>query len=504
MSGKVFLAGAGPGDPGLLTRRVEELLSNVDVIVCDALVSPEIRVLIPPQIEVIDAGKRASKHTLTQDETNSLLVKLGGSGKRVLRLKGGDPFVFGRGGEEAEALAAANIDFEIIPGISSSIAAPAYAGIPVTHRSLSTSFTVITGHESESSSGVDWPAIAAIPGTVVFLMGLSQLGRISSRLIENGKSAETPVAVIASGTTPRQRCVTATLSTIERAVAEAALEAPALIVVGDVVKMRETISWFETRPLFGRTVVVTRARQQASSLAKMFEEAGARVLQHPMIEIVDPSDWSSLDEAIASLGSYQWLVFTSLNGVEFFFKRLLESGKDARELHGLRIAAVGNPTADALRERGIRADIVPDRFQSNALLPLLDDDLSGVRFAVVRAAKGNDEFLDELRRRGASVDLAVAYETRAVATDLEELREALTQGRVDAVTFTSGSTVDNFFEQFRANELGETLLASIGPQTSAAMRRHGAHVDVEAESADVQSLFRAVADHLRNSVTTTA
>jgi uroporphyrinogen III methyltransferase/synthase len=285
--------------------------------------------------------------------------------------------------------------------------------------------------------------------------------------------------------------------TIEQAVRDAGLEAPALIVVGDVVLMRESISWFEKRPLFGRRLVVTRARQQASGLANLFEEAGAQALQFPLIDIVPPSSFESLDAVIESIDRYHWLIFTSTNGVESFFERLLASGRDARALHSAKIAAVGNPTAEGLRARGIVPDLVPPRFQSAALLPLLAEEQKGIRTAVIRAAKGSDELLDELRRRGGEVDLAVAYESRANSENAEQLRSMLKDGQLDAITFTSGSTVENFFEAAGEDvDLSALVIASIGPQTSAVIRRFGAKVDVEAESADIEALYRAVEERL--------
>ena len=496
MSGKVFLVGAGPGDPGLLTQRAAELIRNCDVVVIDALVSADIRLLIPSKTEVIEAGKRASKHTMTQDAINQLLVELGQAGRRVVRLKGGDPFVFGRGGEEAEALSAAGVRFEIVPGISSSVAAPAYAGIPVTHRTAATSFTVVTAHESDESSGVDWDALARVPGTLVFLMGLRALPNIVERLISHGVDAAKPIAVIASGTTSSQRTVTGALSTIVAKVTEAALEPPALIVVGDVVRLRESIGWFEKRPLFDRGIVVTRARNQASELSRLLAEEGATPLEFPTIAIVDPPSFDSLDTAIAALDSYDWIVFSSTNGVERFFLRLTASGLDARALAQLRIAAVGSSTAEELKAHGIVADLVPERFVSTALLPLLGNDQSGVRTLIVRAMRGNDELIDELRRRGGEVDLAFAYETRSLTEGDATLRELLHHGEIDAITFTSGSTVENFFEQLGSDvDLSNVVLASIGPQTSKRLRELAGRVDLEAKSADIASLRDALVEH---------
>jgi uroporphyrinogen III methyltransferase / synthase len=499
VSGVVFLVGAGPGDPGLVTLKAARLLDEAEVVVLDALVSDAIRALIPPSTEIIYAGKRASNHAMTQDDINALLVRLGSEGKRVVRLKGGDPFVFGRGGEEAEALRHADVRFEIVPGISSSIAGPSYAGIPVTHRTLATSFTVLTGHESEGSSGVDWETIARLPGTLICLMGLGQLSSISAALLEQGKSPETPVAVVSKATTPAQRTVTGTLGDIAERVASAALETPALIIIGEVVSLRESIEWFESRPLFGRTIVVTRARAQASTLASLLERDGAYVTEIPAIEIQDPADSSSLDRCIKSLGTYDWLIFSSSNGVEKFFQRLFRNDLDARALARLQIAAVGQATATQLERYGIRADLVPDRFQSKALLPLFPESLDGMRFAVVRAKEGNDDFISALRARGAEAELAVAYETAAAPADSERIRMLLASGAIDAITFTSGSTVEHFFAQLddaSRSSLREVMLASIGPVTSEALRRHGFEPSMEASGATVEALAHELSARL--------
>lgn len=496
----VYLVGAGPGDPKLLTLRAREVLEIADVVALDALVSPEIAAHIRPEARVINVGKRASAHTLPQDQINQLLIDEARAGRCVVRLKGGDPFVFGRGGEEAEDLKAAGVPFEIVPGISSAIAGPAYAGIPVTHRSFATSVTLVTGQESDGSTGVNWPFVAKSNGTVVFLMGFSNIGVISNKLIEHGMASSTPIAVISKATTPHQRTITGTLETIEARVAEANLETPALIVVGGVVQLRDTINWRETRPLFGKTVVVTRAREQASNLKRLLEDAGACVVQFPTIEIAPPDSWDSLDSVIDSIDSYDWLIFSSTNGVRGFFERLLTRGKDARCLAKSKIAAVGETTAQGLCARGIVPDLVPETFQSTALLPHLAPDQTGIRTAVVRAAEGREELIEELRRRGGRVDLGVAYQTKAADTRIDELRSLIASHAVDAITFTSSSTVDFFFQKLTMDErtgiLDRTLLASIGPLTSRTLKGYGpAERFIEAESATVESLCQALIRH---------
>jgi uroporphyrinogen III methyltransferase/synthase len=498
----VFLVGAGPGDARLLTLRAAELIASADFIALDALVSKEIAARVPKGTEVVYVGKRASAHALPQDQINKLLIAEAKKGKRVVRLKGGDPFVFGRGGEEAEEIVAAGVAVEIVPGISSSIAGPAYAGIPVTHRSFATSLTLVTGHEADDSTGIKWGALAGLDGTIVFMMGFGNLPVIVQKLTEHGVSPERPVAVISNATRADQRTVTGTLRNIESRVAEAKLPTPALIVVGEVVRLHEVINWFESKPLFGKRVIVTRAREQASKLLELLSDSGANVLQFPTIEIAPPASWHSLDLVID--GRYDLVIFTSVNGVRAYFERLYERGEDVRVLAGSLIAAVGETTAGELRGRGVIPDLVPEQFQSKALLPLLETNQRGVRTAVVRAEEGSDDLINELRQRGGHVDLGVAYRTVAVENDLAELRELIAANAIDAVTFTSGSTVDHFFSRLTAEERArvfeQAMIASIGPQTSAAIRKYGRGPDVEAKSASVQALHDAVLEKLTEKV----
>jgi uroporphyrinogen III methyltransferase / synthase len=488
LPGKVYLVGAGPGDARLLTLRAAELIASADVVALDALVSKDIAAMIPKTAEVVYVGKRAAAHTLPQEQINQLLIDEAKKGKSVVRLKGGDPFVFGRGGEEAEELLAAGVPVEIVPGISSAIAGPAYAGIPVTHRAYSTSVTLVTAHEADSgSTGIQWPALAQLDGTIVFMMGFANLSTICHKLIEQGMSGDRGCAVVSKATRPDQRTVAGTLRNIEAQVAEAKLETPALIVVGDVVQLHATLNWFESKPLFGKRVVVTRAREHASELKRLLEDAGAEVLQFPTISIEPPGSWESLDRIIAS--SYDWLVFTSSNGVSAFFERLFAEGKDVRALAGTKIAAVGASTANDLRARGLKPDLVPERFISTELLPLLPEDQSGIRTAVIRAEEGREELIAELRRRGGTVDLGVAYRTVAVDQNLDELRAWIEADQVDIVTFTSASTVDNFFARL---DPGRALLVSIGPTTSEAIRKYGRTPDAEAKNATIPAMRDAV------------
>lgn len=498
MSGKVYLVGAGPGDARLLTLRAAELIAKADLVALDALVSSDIAAMIGKQAQVVYVGKRASAHALPQEQINQLLIDEARAGKLVVRLKGGDPFVFGRGGEEAEELRAAGVAFEVVPGISSAIAGPGYAGIPVTHRAHATSVTLVTAHESEGSTGIKWDVLARLDGTIVFMMGFANLPTIVHKLMEHGMSSGRGCAVISKATRADQRTVAGTLRNIEMLVRGAQLETPALIVVGDVVQLHESINWFETRPLFGKRVVVTRAREQASELKRLLEDSGAQVLQFPTIEIAPPESFDALDRAIAA--RYDWLIFTSINGVQFFFERLFANGKDARALTSAKIAAVGQATADALRARGIAPDVMPERFISTELLPLLAEDQRGIRTAIIRAEEGRDELPQELRRRGGEADLVVAYRTVAAEYDLDELRTLIATDSIDAITFTSASTVDHFFAKLsddeRARVLGRAVVASIGATTSEAIARYGRTPDVVAPAATVQALHDALVEHL--------
>jgi uroporphyrinogen III methyltransferase/synthase len=498
MSGKVYLVGAGPGDARLLTLRAAELIAKADLVALDALVSSDIAAMIGKGAQVVYVGKRAGAHALPQEQINQLLIDEARSGKLVVRLKGGDPFIFGRGGEEAEELAAAGVAFEVVPGISSAIAGPGYAGIPVTHREHATSVTLVTAHESAGSTGIKWDVLARLDGTIVFLMGFANLPTIVHKLMEHGMSPRRGCAVISKATRADQRTIAGTLHDIEMQVRGAQLETPALIVVGDVVQLHDTINWFETRPLFGKRVVVTRAREQASELKRLLEDSGAQVLQFPTIEIAPPESFDALDRAV--LSRYDWLIFTSTNGVHFFFERLFANGKDARALASAKIAAVGQATAEALRARGLAPDLVPERFISTELLPLLAEDQRGIRTAVIRAEEGRDELLTELRRRGGDVELVVAYRTVAAEYDLDELRALIASDAIDAITFTSASTVEHFFaklsEEERSRVLKRVVVASIGATTSDAIARYGRAPDVVAPAATVQALHDALVQQL--------
>jgi len=475
----VYLVGAGPGDPGLLTVRGAELLGRADVVVYDRLASPSLLALAPAGAELIAAGKSPGDVDLTQDQTNELLVEKGRTAECVVRLKGGDPFVFGRGGEEAEALAAAGISFEVVPGITSAIGAAAYAGIPVTHRGLSTHFTVVTGHEdpTKDRTDVDWGALARAGGTLVILMGAGRIGEIARRLVDGGRAPDTPVAAVRNGTRPDQTTVRATLATI----GDAGVKAPSAIVVGDVAAL--DLSWFEARPLFGRAIVVTRAREQVSGLRLRLEELGAEVLELPAIEI------SPIEFSVPELSAYEWLVFTSPNGVRaFFHDGLTPAGLDARALAGVRLAAIGPGTAHALTTSGLRTDLLPERFVAESLLEAFPaPSAPGARVLLARAEVARDILPEGLGERGYAVDVLPVYRTRPATPD-PALVQRVAEGRFDAITFTSSSTVDNFCAQVDPRPDPFPVVVSIGPVTSATACERGLRVDAEAEQHTIDGL----------------
>jgi uroporphyrinogen III methyltransferase/synthase len=484
----VYLVGAGPGDPGLLTVRGAELLPRADVVVYDRLASPALLELVRAEAELVDVGKAPGRVAMTQEQINELLVDRGRAGLEVVRLKGGDPFVFGRGGEEAEACRDAGVVFEVVPGITSAIAAPAYAGIPVTHRGLSTSVTVVTGHEdpTKETTDTDWEALARAGGTLVVLMGAGRVSEIVKALIAGGRDAATPVAAVRWGTRPEQRTVRATLETID----QLGVEAPSAIVVGAVAGL--DLGWFETRPLFGRSIVVTRAREQASELRTRLEQLGAEVIELPSIAL-EPVAFS-----LPALDPYEWIVFTSANGVKAFFDEgLVAAGLDARALAPARVAAIGPGTSDALAARGVRADLVPPRFVAESLVEAFPDpERAAARVLVARADSARDVLPEGLGARGYEVDVLAVYRTVPVAPDADQLRR-VQSGEVDAVTFTSSSTVKNFCAAVGPFAVPQPAVISIGPVTSETARELGLRVDTEADPHTIDGLVAAVLDTLR-------
>ena len=481
----VYLVGAGPGDPGLMTARALELIAAADVIVYDRLIPPGALDGAREDAELIYAGKEGGGESMPQSEITRVLIEQGRSTAAVVvRLKGGDPFVFGRGGEEAEALRDAGVAFEVVPGVTAGVAAPAYAGIPVTHRGAASAVAFVTGHEdpSKGHSAIDWAALAAFPGTLVFYMGVRQLGSIADRLVAAGRPAGEPAAVLERGTLPDQRVLTGTLGTIAARAASEGARAPALVVVGEVVALHERLAWLsDARPLIGVTVAVTRARAQVSGLAARLRGLGAAVVEAPAIKIV-PLDGPSPD-----VSRYDLVCLTSPNGVRLLFDRLAASGLDARALAGARVAAIGPGTARALSERGVIADLVPERFVAEGLVEALAD-VSVSRALVARAASARDVLVDALRERGAEVDVVALYET--AAEPLSDAQLAAVAG-ADYVTFTSSSTVRFFLESFGSSRLPARLV-SIGPVTSAALREHGLEPDVEAARHDIDGLVDAL------------
>lgn len=493
----VYLVGAGPGDPGLLTVRARDLLAECDAVVYDALVNPAILAggAVASAAEMHFVGKRGGESSARQQDIERLLVRLAREGKRVVRLKGGDPFVFGRGSEEAQVLAAAAIPFEIVPGVTAGVAAPAYAGIPVTHRAVATSVTFITGHEdpAKGESGTDWSALARTGGTLVLYMGVRRLPEIVSALAAGGMSLETPAAMVEWGTFPRQRTVTATLGTLVDAARRENVSAPSITVIGDVVALREEIRWFDARPLFGKRVIVTRARTQASQLAARLSTLGADVIEAPAITI-EPLDPAPLRAALGVLGDYRWLIFTSRNAVEISWRELLACGLDARALAGLEVVAVGPATADALSERGLVADVIPERYVGEGVVEALRerDDVRGTRVLYPKAEGARDIIRAELRAMGAEVDEIPIYRSVPDAAGVSAAREALESGAVDIVTFTSSSTVRYFVESVGLDAARRARIVSMGPITSETARAMGLEVTTEAPQATIDSLVEAV------------
>jgi uroporphyrinogen III methyltransferase / synthase len=497
--GKVFLVGAGPGDTGLITVRGKQLIDSADAVVYDALANSA---LLPPgaretgRPELYYVGKRGgSKDSVTQEEINALLIKLAREGKRIVRLKGGDPFVFGRGSEEAQALNDASVTFEVIPGVTAGIAAAAYAGIPVTHRTLSTSVTFVTGHEdpSKPDTQTNWSALAKAGGTIVLYMGVKTLSGISDALIKGGMPGEIPAAAIQWATHPRQRTVVATLETIAAKAEEQNITAPVITVIGWSVVLRDELNWFEQRPLFGKRIVVTRATQQAPILSEKLRELGADAIEMPATQIAR-LDLGPLRNSIDRIGDYDWLIFTSQNAVAIFWEQLLGRGRDSRALAGLKIAAVGPATAGALLEHGITVDVIPQRFVAEGLLEMLGDrgDVSGSKVLYITAEGARDVLPSGLREMGAELAIIEAYRTIPDGEGAATLARAIEAGKVDLATFTSASAVRGYIDAVGEDLALKVPAASIGPQTSDALREAGIEVEAEAEESTIDGLVSAV------------
>ncbi len=498
-SPKVYLVGAGPGDPGLITVKGIECLEQADVVIYDYLASERLLAYTRSNARKIYVGKKGGDHTLPQHEINALILREAKAGNLVVRLKGGDPYIFGRGGEEAELLIENGIPVEIVPGVTSAIAAAAYAGIPLTHRDHTSTLAFVTGHEdpTKKESSIDWRALARGIGTIVFFMGVKNLPSITRNLIDHGKPASTPVAVIRWGTTNRQKTVCGTLETIADIVAAAGIGAPAIIVVGEVVRLREKLQWFEMRPLLGKTVLVTRTREQAGVLVKRLSDLGADCIEVPVIEIHPPESLQPLDDAIDAIATYDWVIFTSVNGVSAFFDRLFERGGDARRLGSVRTAVIGPATAERLRRYGITSDIVPESFRAESIVDAFRDRaVSGKRILVPRAREARPVLIDALRHLGAVVDEVPAYQTLPSSEGRERMLEALTDRRIDIVTFTSSSTVRNFVDLLPPSGIQDLLdgvmLASIGPITTETAEALGLRISVTAETFTIDGLCAAI------------
>ena len=495
--GKVYLVGGGPGDPGLITVKGLRRLQQADVVVYDRLVDVRLLEHARKDAERVYVGKGPDQHAMSQQDINRLLVDRASNGQTVVRLKGGDPFVFGRGGEEALALAEAGLDFEVVPGVTSAVAAPAYAGVPVTHRGIASSVTIVSASEDPTKEGssVRWDALAKIGGTIVALMGWSALDKVAETLMAEGMSPDTPVALVHWGTEPHQKTVSGTLRDIRAKGTEAGLTSPVTAVIGEVADLRERIRWFDKKPLFGKTALVTRSRSQASALSSLLEDEGARAVELPTIRFERSESFTEMDLAIESLGEFQWVVFTSANGVEAFFDRMKELGRDARRFGGVNVASIGPATSAALAKRGVIADIVPQQYVAESLLESLSERVKhGDRMLLPRADIGRDVLDKGLTTMGARVQRVVTYRTVTPPESKQLATELLSAGSVDVVTFTSSSTVENLIGILEgdASKLKGAVVACIGPITAASAEAAGLQVDVVASEHTIPGLVDAI------------
>lgn len=504
--GKVYLVGAGPGDPKLLTLRGKECLERADVVLYDYLANPALLLHAPERAERLYVGRRGKGKYPPQGEINRLLIERAREGKVVVRLKGGDPFVFGRGGEEAEVLASAGIEFEVVPGVTAALAAPAYAGIPATHRTLASTVTIVTGHEDpdKPAPGLEWSKLAGGHGTLVFLMGMKNLAGIAANLMAEGQAATTPVAIIRWGTRASQQTVVGTLGDIVEKAQAAKMEPPTVIVVGEVVKLREQLNWFEQRPLFGRRVLMTRAKEQATELAVLLAGYGAEPIEAPTIQIVPPVDWAPVDRAIDAVGTYDWVIFTSVNGVDRFMTRLRARGFDARSLGGRRLCCIGPRTARELEKFGLKADAIPADYQAEGLLAMLgNQDLHNVRVLIPRAEVARELLPEELRVRGAHAEVVPVYRTILPNGAGQEWCRQLADGQIHVVTFTSSSTVRNFVEMLGGTDgvkalMQRVVIACIGPITARTAEEQGLRVSIVPGENTIPALVQAIAHYYRS------
>ena len=490
----VYLIGAGAGDAGLLTVKAREILEVADVVIYDRLADEKI-LNYAPSAKKIYVGKSPGQHTFKQSEINKILVDEAVENKIVVRLKGGDPFVFGRGGEEALYLRENGIDFEIISGVTSAVAVPAYAGIPVTHRGVATSFAVVTGHEdpTKPESNIHWKELANGVDTLIFLMGIANLPKITAKLIDAGLSKNTPAAVIRNGTKPSQKVLVTTLENAAADVEREKLQPPAIFIVGDVVNLREKLNWFDNKILFGKKILNTRARSQASTLTKKLESLGAEVIEFPTIKITAPTDnFNGLDAAVKNLRGYDWIIFTSANGVEKFFERLKNFKLDARAFCNSKVAAIGTSTAEKLSNFGIIADVIPAEFRAESLIDALKDEVESKNILIARAEIARDILPRELEKFGAKVTVAAAYKTVAENENIDAVKTQLDNGEIDFVTFTSSSTVENFVKAFGVESLSKVKTAAIGPITAQTLKNFGVDVAIVAETFTINDLVDAI------------
>jgi len=493
--GIVYLVGAGPGDPGLLTLRAKECIEEADVLIYDYLSNPEFLRMAKPGSERIYAGKKAKDHTLTQDQINELIVAKAKEGKVVTRLKGGDPVLFGRGAEEAAELKAAGIRFEIVPGVSSSLAGPIYAGIPVTHRAHASQLTIFTGHEdpTKPESSLDYAHLAKTPGTRVMLMGVERMMEITAELIKHGAAPETPVALVRWATRGNQQTLVGTLDTIAEQVAATGFKAPAVCVIGDVVKERENINWFEDRPLFGKRIIVTRTRHQAGGLTKELSKLGADVIELPTIKIVEPQNPMLFGELVQDCHTYDWIVFTSPNGVEAFFTMFYKLYNDARSIGGVKIACIGPGTADKVKQYHMAVDLMPQKFVAEGLVAQFksDENIENQTILWVKAEEAREVIATGLTEQGAIVDEGLAYRTVPEREDNQAAIARMNEEGADIITFTSSSTVECFFAL--GLELPKGIkIASIGPVTTETLKKRGLKVDIEAREYSIPGLVKAI------------
>ena len=496
--GQVSLVGAGPGDWRLLTLGAKEVLENAEVVIYDRLATDQIMKYAAMGAEKIYVGKASNQHTLQQEEINELIVQKAKEGKRVVRLKGGDPFVFGRGGEEAIACLEAGVSFEIIPGVTSAIGAPAYAGIPVTHRQVAASFTVITGHEdpTKEESSHRWEHLAHGADTLIFLMGVENLPNIQKKLLAAGKDPTTPVAFVRWGTRPNQETW---VTTVEKALLvrdEEGIKASAILIIGPVVNLRNQLTWFDRKPLFGKTVLVTRAREQASKLSRLLEDAGAFVIETPLIHLEAPDSWDGADHGIAELENYEWVIFTSSNGVDHFMGRLFEKAKDVRSFKNSKIAVVGTSTGKALENYGLRADLVAKEFRAEGLLKSLEGQIqSGQKVLIVRPEEARNVLPDGLAAQGVEVTLAPVYRTIAVQENQEEVQRLAKEGKIDWITLGSASTVKNLLDVLGESHkefLDTVQIAAIGPLTAEEAEKNGMKVTFSSQVHTISAMVEGM------------